>query len=149
MIAGLTAIVGWFAARKFALILSGVIALFVVGAIVGAVFGLIEHGKSIAEAKCDSAAKQARIDALEADLDLAELRATAADRAIAGLLRQRAENDAEISTLQNEVSQAQLQSTAPGAKIDENAFVDDRCLYTPRGARRVREQPSGPRAAVP
>ena len=128
-------VLGWFAARKIALIIYAVIALLAVGA----VFGLIEHGKSIAEAKCDSAAKQAQIEALEADLDLAELRANAADLAIAGLLRQRAENDAEISTLQNEVAQAKLQSTVPGAKIDETALLDDRCNYTGRGARRVRE----------
>ncbi|ARQ01874.1 hypothetical protein [Pseudorhodoplanes sinuspersici] len=135
MVTLIASVGAWFAARKVALILYGVIAVLAVGA----VFGLIEHGKSIAEAKCDSAAKQAQIDALQADLDLAELRASAADRAIAGLLRQRVENDAAISTLQSEVAEAKLQSTAPGAKIDANAFVDDRCNYTDRGARRVRE----------
>ena len=128
-------VLGWFAARKIALIIYGVIALLAVGA----VFGLIEYGKSIAEAKCDAAAKQAQIDALTADLDLANLRADAADKAIAGLLRQRLENDAAISALQKEVDDAKLQSTAPGAKIDENALLDDRCNYTGRGARRVRE----------
>lgn len=136
----IAAIGAWFAARKLALVLYGVLA----AAAVAAVFGLIEHGKSIAEAKCDSAAKDAIIEAQQADLNLAAIRAKSQDDAIAGLLRRRLEDDAAISVLQKEVDDAKLQSTAPGAKIDANALLDDKCNYTARGARRVREQDARP-----
>jgi len=132
MIAGAVA---WFAARKIALILYGVLAaLLIAGAL-----GLVEHGKSIAGAKCDAAAKQAQIDALQADLDLANLRTAHAEVAIAELLRQRAVSARAIEGLQREIATAPLQPTTPGAKINANALLDDKCNYTARGARRVRE----------
>lgn len=137
MIAFFTAIGAWFAARKLAFLVAGMAALAL--AVTGVAFGLYQHGKSVAAAQCDAAAKQAQIEALRADLNLANLRAAHAETAIAGLLRQRSESERAVEDLQKEIASTKLQSTAPGAKIDANALLDDKCNYTARGARRVRE----------
>jgi|GEM_PF-4606845 len=136
MITGFFAAVGaWFAARKIALILYGIVAAL----IVAGAFGLIEHGKSIAEAKCDSAAKQAQIEALQRDLKIISDRAARDAEVIDRLREQSTDDAARIDELAAELAKSKQQSTAPGAKIDENALLDDRCNYTARGARRVRE----------
>lgn len=131
----IAAIGAWFAARQIALMIYALVA----AAIIGVALGLYQHGKSVAAAQCDAAAKQAQIEALQADLDLANLRAAHAELTIAGLLRQRAESAQAIESLQREIATAPLQPTTPGAKIDANALLDDKCNYTARGARRVRE----------
>ena len=133
----IAAVVAWFAARKIALMLFGVVTIVLF--LAGVAIGLVQHGKSIAEAKCDAAAKQAQIEALLAERDLANLRAAHAEVAIERILRQRAASERAVEDLQKEIAAAKLQSTAPGAKIDANALLDDKCNYTARGARRVRE----------
>jgi len=91
-----------------------------------------EHRQQIAE-------REARIATLQTDLKNANGRAEHAERATAILNALRASDAEAITQLQLEVASAKLQSTAPGAKTDANAFLDDQCRYTARGARRVRE----------
>ena len=106
------AVIAWFVAQKVRLILYGVVA----AASAAFVLGLIQYGRSIEAAKCTAAAKQAQIEALQADLNLAGLRAEHAELAISGLLRQRQEAETSVLDLQQELATSKLQSTAPGAK---------------------------------
>jgi preprotein translocase subunit SecF len=115
-------------------------ALALVGTVSGLVFAIDQRGHARAEAKCDAAAQRARVAELQTQLKNANDRAERAARVIVDLQAVDAQNAEQIETLRRDVAAAQLQSTQPGAKPNANAILDDRCLYTDHGARRVRGQ---------
>ena len=102
------------------------------------VIGLIQWGKNIAQAECDSAAKQAQIETLQIDLKNANERAGRAEKIVAFLTEKQKADETEIRRLTDELKTAPRQSTKTGAKNDPAALLDDLCNYTARGARRVR-----------
>jgi hypothetical protein len=108
---------------------------------VAAVFVYAHHkGEAEAKAACEAEALRARLAAVEIDLRAATDRAGRDALTIAWLRDAEAASRKRIESLEKELSERPLQSTKPGAKIDENAWLDDRCRFTPAGARRLRRE---------
>lgn len=117
-------------------LLAGAIGLVTV---VGGAYLYVDHqGYARAEAKCEAAALRARVAELQTQVKNANDRADEAGRVIAELQQKDVAAAEREDALRREVATAKLQSTKPGAKIDATAILDDQCLLTDRGARRLR-----------
>lgn len=138
MIALLRGALGLVGLTPAALALYGGIALAGALALAGIAAGIHHAGYASAEQKCDAAALRARVAELQTQLKNANDRAEQSARVVAELQAIDATNAEQIETLRGEIAKAKLQSTQPGAKRDANAFYDDRCNLTDRGARGMR-----------
>src|SRR5205085_11356190 len=106
--------------------------------IAGIAGGIYHAGFASAEGKCESAVLRARVAELQTQLKNANDRAAQAASVIVELQQKDVAAAEREDALRREVATAKLQSTKPGAKIDAMAILDDHCLLTDRGARRLR-----------
>lgn len=98
---------------------------------------LVQWGRNIEKANCDAAAKDARIKSLEQQVEMLSERYEFGAAVEAEIKRRTEAFQEEIKHLNSELEKAALQSTKPGSKKDAKALLDDRCRYTPNGARRM------------
>ena len=129
-LAGATAAFFSTRAGRFVAVLLGLVALYTFGH---------WRGEADASGQCQADALRAKLQAAEIDRQAANYRATSAQLVIKGLEQQAEASKAAIDWLQSEFETRPIQSTKPGAKVDANALLDDRCRYTPAGARRLRK----------
>jgi hypothetical protein len=110
---------------------AGVVVFFLVAS------SLVQWGRNIEKGRCDTAAKDARIEQLEKQVTLLTERQEYGAEVERKLGAKVAQDTKELSDLRNEVVATKLQSTKPGSKKDEKALLDDQCRYTDYGAKRV------------
>jgi len=95
-------------------------------------------GEAAASGACEAGALRAALQAAAIDRDAANERASRSQLVINALQAAEETSRRRIGELTDELASRPLQSTAPGAKVDANALLDDQCRYTPAGARRMR-----------